>query len=113
MATAEPSGHHQSGDVSIAFNAGPLAQMGLSIPLDAAYQLAVGAYGSFKAKLRSKSLVEKLQVSGATLQSRAKFPYGVIQQFIILVARLHFNRYLRILITYRKAKNGCSKCTLN
>lgn len=73
MATAEPSGHHESGDVSIAFNTGPLAQMGLSIPLDAAYQLAVGAYVSFKAKLRSKSLVEKLQVSGATLVPSTSF----------------------------------------
>ena len=61
---------------SLAFtvNAGPLAQTGLEIAsLPAAYQLATGAYGWFKAKERSRALQELLSVSGGQLVSTSSF----------------------------------------
>lgn len=62
--------------MSIAFagNAGPLSQIGLEITsLPTAYQLAMGLYGWFKAKERSKSLIESLSVSGGQLVSTSSF----------------------------------------
>lgn len=60
--------------IAFAVNAGPLAQVGLEIAsLPAAYQLATGAYGWFKARERSKSLQELLSVSGGQLVSTSSF----------------------------------------
>ena len=60
--------------IAFAVNAGPLAQVGLEIAsLPAAYQLATGAYGWFKARERSKSLQEMLSVSGGQLVSTSSF----------------------------------------
>ena len=60
--------------LAFAVNAGPLAQVGLEIAsLPAAYQLATGAYGWFKARERSKSLQELLSVSGGQLVSTSSF----------------------------------------
>ena len=60
--------------IAFAVNAGPLAQIGLEIAsLPAAYQLATGAYGWFKARERSKSLQELLSVSGGQLISTSSF----------------------------------------
>ena len=59
--------------VSVGFNTGPLAQVGFSIPLDKAYQLAVGAYGWFKAGDRSKSLGQLFDVSSVTLAPSRSF----------------------------------------
>ena len=60
--------------IAFAVNAGPLAQVGLEIAsLPAAYQLATGAYGWFKARERSKSLQELVSLSGGQLVSTSSF----------------------------------------
>lgn len=60
--------------VAFAVSAGPLAQVGLEIAsLPTAYQLAIGAYGWFKARERSKSLQELISVSGGQLVSTSSF----------------------------------------
>lgn len=60
--------------IAFAVNAGPLSQIGLEITsLPTAYQLATGLYGWFKAKERSKSLIESLSVSGGQLVSTSSF----------------------------------------
>jgi len=59
--------------VSVAFPARPLAQVGVSVPLDKAYQLAVGAYGWFKAAARSKSFQQLLEITGGTLEPSKSF----------------------------------------
>ena len=64
--------------IAFAVNAGPLAQIGLEIAsLPAAYHLATGAYGWFKARERSKSLQELLSVSGGQLVSTSSFNFSL------------------------------------
>ncbi|MCJ1238797.1 hypothetical protein MMC14_006788 [Varicellaria rhodocarpa] len=62
--------------MAIAFNinAGPLTQIGINLlSVDTAVQLALGAYGWYKAKGRSKSLIGPLSASGAELVSTSSF----------------------------------------
>jgi hypothetical protein len=55
-------------------NAGPLAQIGIQIvTLDTAVQLAIGAYGWYKARERSQSLIQLLSAGGVNLVSTSSF----------------------------------------
>jgi hypothetical protein len=55
-------------------NAGPLAQIGIQIlTLDTAVQLAIGAYGWYKARERSHSLTQLLSARGGSLISTSSF----------------------------------------
>lgn len=64
--------------LSFTVNAGPLSQIGLEIAsLSTAYQLAMGAYGWFKAIERSKSLTELLSVSGGELVGTSSFNFDI------------------------------------
>ncbi|KAL8755966.1 MAG: hypothetical protein Q9199_003248 [Rusavskia elegans] len=64
--------------IAFAVSAGPLAQVGLEIAsLPTAYQLAIGAYGWFKAWERSKSLQEPISVSGGQLVSTSSFSFSL------------------------------------
>src|SRR5271154_1279654 len=55
-------------------NAGPLSQIGVQIvTLDAAVQLAIGAYGWYKARERSHSLSQLLSARGGNLISTSSF----------------------------------------
>jgi hypothetical protein len=58
-------------------NAGPLSQVGIEIcSIQTAVELAIGAYGWFKATERSKSLTQILSVSGGELVSTSSFNYN-------------------------------------
>lgn len=62
--------------MELAFNvkAGPLAQIAIQIvTLDTAVQLAIGAYGWYKARERSQSLIQLLSASGGDLISTSSF----------------------------------------
>jgi len=58
-------------------NAGPLSQVGIEIfSIQTAVELAIGAYGWFKATERSKSLEQILSVSGGELVCTSSFNYN-------------------------------------
>lgn len=67
--------------VAVNLREGPFSQIGLEIAsLTTAYQLATGVYGWYKARERSKSLVELVSISGGELVSTSSFNVGLYRK---------------------------------
>ena len=67
--------------VAINLERGPFSQIGLEIVSSATIcQLAMGAYGWWKAREKSESLMELLSVSGGELVSASSFNHNVYRK---------------------------------